>query len=191
VQPFDRHSGINAGVLADELVGTSNGVMLRRVTFHDLHSGSTFEFLTSLTDSDVPPGVVAQLYKMRWNVEKTFDEMKNKLAETKAWAKSPTAKQMQAQFICMTLNLVSLLAHTLEVEEGITNNAESRRKQSRAQEAIAREVEAGLPGPSPWQMVQNFTQHSVKLYRWIAARMWSPILWSAACEALRRLYDQL
>jgi hypothetical protein len=189
--PFARDEGVNAGVLADELVSPSYGEMLRRVTFHDVHSGRTFEYLTNLIDSNIPPGVIAQLYKMRWDIEKSFDEMKNKLMEQKAWATSATAKEMQAQFICMTLNLVSLLAHTLEVEEGITNIAESRRKQSRTEEAIAREIDAGLAGPSPWQMVQNFTQHSVKLYRWIAARMWSTNLWSLACEALRRLYDQL
>jgi hypothetical protein len=123
--------------------------------------------------------------------QKSFDEMKNKLREQKAWATSATAKEMQAQFICMTLNLVSLLAHTLEVEEGITNIAESRRKRKRTEEAIAIELAAGLATPSAWQMVQSFTQHSVKLYRWIAARMWSTVLWNQACDALRTLYDQL
>jgi hypothetical protein len=46
---------------------------------------------------------------MRRDVEKSFDEMKNKLRERKAWASSATAKQMQAQLVCLTLNLVLLM----------------------------------------------------------------------------------
>jgi hypothetical protein len=191
VLPFDRDSGINAGVLADDLVGTSNGVMLRRVTFHDIHSGRTFEFLTSLTQSAVPPGVIAQLYKIRWDVEKSFDEMKNKLGETKAWGKSATAKEMQAQFICMTLNLVALLALRMKVEEGILNEAEAKRRDKRCDQLQKVQQKAGLPASTPWQQAQGATQQSVKLYRWVAARLWSPLLWSTACEALRTLYARL
>jgi hypothetical protein len=67
--PFDRNDGVNAGVVADELVGSTCGAeALRRVTFHDVHSGRTFEYLTNLTDSSIPPGVIAQLYKMRWDI---------------------------------------------------------------------------------------------------------------------------
>jgi Transposase DDE domain len=189
--PFDRTSGINAGVTADELTGTSNGVTVRRVTFHDVHSGRSFEYLTTLTDSGVPPGIIAQLYKMRWDIEKSFDEIKNKLGERKAWAASDTAKEMQAQFICVTLNLVTLLSRRLEVKDGLTNTPEAARRKRRSARARAAETAAGLPQPTPWQVAQGATQHSVKLYRWVAARMWLPILWHAACDALRILYAQL
>jgi len=64
-----------------------------------LSFASLFEFLTNVTDHNVPPGVLAYLYKMRWNIEKSFDEIKNKLGEQKAWASTPTAKSMQAQFL--------------------------------------------------------------------------------------------
>ena len=57
--------------------------------------------------------------------QKSADEMKTKLMEQKAWATSAMAKEIQVQFICMTLNFGSLLPHTLEVGEGITNSAES------------------------------------------------------------------
>jgi len=187
--PFDRTDAINSGVIADELVGPANGYALRRVTFHDIHSGRTFEYLTNLTDTKVPPGIIAQLYKMRWDIEKSFDEVKNKLGEQKAWASSDTAKEVQAQFICMTLNLVALLAHKIEVEEGITNTAEAKRRAERTQAALEAEIRAGLPPEPAWQRVQAPSQHSVKLFRWIATRMWSPVLWSTACAALRVLLD--
>ena len=81
---FDGGDAINAGVCRDELVGTAtNGLMLRRISFHDVVAERRFEFLTNVLESSVPPGVLAQLYRMRWEIEKSFDEVKNKLGEKK------------------------------------------------------------------------------------------------------------
>jgi hypothetical protein len=52
------------------------------VTRHPL-SGTLYTYLTNLPVSE-PPGIVALLYKSRWDVEKVFDEFKNKLGETKS-----------------------------------------------------------------------------------------------------------
>ena len=82
---------MNRGVIADELIGTRVGVTLRRVNYQDPESGTVYIYLTTLPVS-VPPGLVALLYKSRWNVEKVFDEFKNKLGETKSWASPPMPK---------------------------------------------------------------------------------------------------
>ncbi len=79
---FDRRDPLNAGVLADELVSPSSvGItpwrVLRRLRFWDAGQGRSFEFITNLIDSSVPPGVLAHLYRMRWDIEKTFDLFKN------------------------------------------------------------------------------------------------------------------
>ena len=50
-------------MVADELVGTSANVTLRRVTYQD--QGTVYIYLTNLPLS-VPPGIVALLYKSRW-----------------------------------------------------------------------------------------------------------------------------
>jgi hypothetical protein len=44
--------------------------------------------------------IVALLYKCRWDVEKVFDEFKNKLGETKSWASTANAKTCQARLLC-------------------------------------------------------------------------------------------
>jgi IS4 transposase len=106
---FDANDPINAGVVSDELVGTGNSEVLRKVTYADVHSGEVLEYITNVMDLKIAPGLIALLYKMRWDVEKSFDEMKNKLRERKAWASSATAKQMQAQLVSLTLNLVLLM----------------------------------------------------------------------------------
>lgn len=40
------------------------------------------------------PGLIAYLHKVRWDIEKIFDQVKNKLAEKKSWATSETARVM-------------------------------------------------------------------------------------------------
>jgi hypothetical protein len=92
---FDSSDPINANVLSDEIVTPATSDQpLRRVRFYDVSGQVTYEFLTN--EMTLPPGLIAHLYKMRWNIEKKFDVYKNKLHETKAWASSETAKRMQA-----------------------------------------------------------------------------------------------
>jgi IS4 transposase len=120
-----RHGTVQHLTLGDQSIRRREHDMLalkrldrqvqRKVTYAEVHSGEVleyiniFEYITNVTDLKIPPGLIALLYKMRWNVEKSFDEMKNKLRESKAWASSMTAKQMQAQLVCLTLNLVLLM----------------------------------------------------------------------------------
>jgi hypothetical protein len=68
--PFDKEDPVNAGVISDELAGYGPGVMMRRVTYKCPETGRKLVFLTSLTDSrKFPPGLIAQLYRMRWDIE--------------------------------------------------------------------------------------------------------------------------
>ncbi len=96
---WDRADPRNAGVLGDELVSTSEGISVRPVRYYCAQRGEEFSFLTN--ECTLPRGVIAHLYRLRWEIEKTFDELKNKLGETKAWASSANAKAVQAQFLCM------------------------------------------------------------------------------------------
>ena len=188
---FDDGDEINAGVLRDELVGTAtSGLMLRRITFHDVVAERRFEFLTNVMESSVPPGVLAQLYRMRWEVEKSFDEIKNKLGEKKAWATSATAKSMQAQFICLSVNLLQLLEHELG-RQGIRNEPEIKRRAARLKHATEVAVKAGKVLPKTLRLMQQITLHSVKLIRWVAAQLWNAIPWDRACAVLMTLYAKL
>lgn len=94
VHSWDRSDSRNKGVLDDQLCATSQGVAVRRVRYHCPIRNETYAFIT--TDYVLPPGLIALLYRMRWDIEKVFDEIKNKFGETKAWASSATAKTMQA-----------------------------------------------------------------------------------------------
>jgi len=106
---YDKSDPVNEGILGDDMVSHSGGTMIRRVRFIIPETGEVMEFLTNL-GTNISPGMVAQLYFMRWRIEKSFDELKNKLYETKAWAMSTTAKKTQAAFIVLTYNLSQLLS---------------------------------------------------------------------------------
>ena len=188
--PYQREDSINAGILEDRLVASgTNGHLLRQISFVDVCSGRRFEYLTN--EFQMAPGVLAQIYKMRWDIEKVYDEVKNKLHEQKAWATSATAKSAQAEFICLAHNLLLLMEHRLESKEGITNNAEAQRRAKRLAQAEAQAAKQGSVLPEGLRRIQRHTQRSVKLVRWVAARMFSIIPWSIACAALAKLYAEL
>jgi hypothetical protein len=157
---FDSSDEIDVGVQRDELVGTATSGLM--------------EFPTNVLLSAVQPGVLAQLYRMRWGIEKSFDEVKNKGDEKKDWATSATAKSRQAQFICLSVNLLQLLEHDLG-KQGIPNVPEEKLRAARLRQAC--EVAAKAKGvlPKTLRLMQQITQHSVKLIRWVAAQLWNSI----------------
>ena len=104
---YEVNDPLNIGVLSDEYIGVSAGVMMRRVKYQDGLSGEEYAFITS--DMELPPGMIAHLYRMRWDIEKVFDEVKSKFEEKKSWASTETAKAMQFQFICLAHNLMLLM----------------------------------------------------------------------------------
>ena len=59
---------------------------MRIVYYTDPLTGKNYEFLTNALD--LPAGVIAELYRRRWEAEKVFDEIKNKLEEKKYYSVS-------------------------------------------------------------------------------------------------------
>ena len=127
---WNRGDQRNRGVTDDRRVVTREGYLLRIVCYTDPASGERFEFLTH--DLDLPPGVIVELYRRRWETEKVFDQIKNKLGEQKAWATSLEAKEAQALLIAITHNLLALYEQQLKRQHGVTNQAEDRRRVKRA-----------------------------------------------------------
>jgi hypothetical protein len=151
---WDRADPRNAGVLADELVATSQGESVRRVRYHCVVRGEEFSFLTG--EYTLPPGVIAHLcrpvrlrsgHPLRWEIEKTFDELKNKLGETKASASSATAKAMQAHFLCLAHNLMILCEAELARVHGVRNEAEITRRAHRLEKEEKRLAKENLVLP--------------------------------------------
>ena len=187
---FDRENQINANVLRDEVVTAATSThLLRRIVFWDVLESVSYEFISN--EMTLPPGLIAHLYRMRWDIEKSFDEFKNKLHETKAWASSHNAKQIQAHLICLTENLLLLLRYSLEIHENIRNEAEIKRRQQRLTKAVTEVTKNGGKVPLPLLMLQHLTQTSVKFIRWVAALLYYHLPWDRAMTHLRTSYASL
>lgn len=177
-----RHRGVNE----DRLVVTRDGHRMRIIHYTDPASGSTYKFLTN--ELDLPAGVIAELYRRRWDIEKVFDEVKNKLGERKAWGTSLVAKATQGQLVALTHNLLLLYEARLEAEHGVSNTAEDHRRQQRRQAAERLARQAGRPISSLRAGVQRATQRSVKFLRWLRQALRENLTEATAVPRLAHSY---
>jgi len=188
-RPVDYDDPRNIGVVSDKIVGPSNGVAIRRVIYLDPVTGKEYRFLTN--EMTIPPGLIAILYKMRWDIEKTFDEIKNKSFEQKAWAANENAKQQQAHFIALSHNLKRLIEVKLEKEEGITDQISRQKRAKRIQQDIEKAHAAGRkPNPIVTGLLRC-TQRSVQFIRWLTSAISRFSLWRDAVDELRPLMTKL
>lgn len=179
--PFDRKDPRNAGVCDDELVSPgSGGALFRRVGYIDPLSQIKYIYLT--TEMTLPPWAIVLMYKQRWDIEKVFDELKNKLGERKSWSTNPVGKQAQAQALCLAHNLMILMEERLRLEEGVDNKTERKRKKNRKKHS----EEKG--GNFIALAIQRFTVRSVKFIRWLRNFVYREASWERALGRLRQIY---
>jgi hypothetical protein len=186
---WDRNDARNHGVTGDRRVMAEGGHKLRIVYYTDPRSGESYEFLTN--EMDLPPGVIVELYRRRWEAEKVFDQIKNKLHEKKAWASSLVAKEAQAQFIALTHNLLLLYEQALEVRHGVTNQAEDQRRAKRTEAEAQACTKAKQPLSALVLATRRATQRSVKFIRWIRQSLHDHAAEAVAVLRLKDLYATL
>lgn len=185
---LDFSQPINQGVLADRVVQDRRGLRVREITFQNPCDGKVYVYLTS--EMTLAPGLLALLYKTRWEIEKVFDETKTKLQEQKSWATSLTAKQMQAHFVALTHNLL-LLLQDRHRQQGVENTAELQRKQKRLQQQAQVLVEKQQTLPLIYKALQRFTQAPFKLIRWLRCHWQRATSLPQALLQLQHLYAKL
>ncbi len=186
--PFDAGDALNHGVLADEMVSTSQHVAVRRVTYQEPVTGTVFEYITTVMD--LAPGAIAWLYKRRWEIEKVFDQLKNKFGETKAWASGLNAKAMQATFLCLAHNLTVLFERGL-ADQGIEDVAGRKRQAARLQKEVDLTTKLLRPMSTLLTKVLRPLVRSVKLIRWFRAHWLSHAPLTDLLDHLRSLYATL
>jgi hypothetical protein len=188
-QPIDRENPVNRGVLSDQLIKPTGGRLMRRIECVDPVTGTHHVFLTN--ELTLSAGLLAQIYRLRWDLEKVFDQFKNNLHEQKAWASSENAKNMQAQFLCIAHNLMLLMEHELEKCFGVTNEAEIKRKEERLKKMMSSADKCGRKVSIFYQIVQRFTKRSLKFIRCLRAYFFIPAPLSQMASCLRTLYAHL
>jgi Transposase DDE domain len=186
---WDRKDPRNHGVREDMRVLTREGHPLRLICYIDPLTGKAYEFLTN--EKDVPPGVLVELYRRRWEIEKVFDEIKNKLGQKKAWGSSWVAKQTQARFLILTHNLRLIYEQRLENRHGVENQAEDRRRNRRAAQLIQTTARQGTPVSTLGIQARRATQRSVKFIRWLRQSLRDQLTEATAVLQLKLLYAKL
>ncbi|NLD35926.1 MAG: hypothetical protein GX654_03570 [Desulfatiglans sp.] len=68
---YDKKDPVNKGVLKYLAVVCAAGVMMNRVVYKCPLTGNVYCFVTSLNKT-IPPGLIAFLYKCRWDIEKVI-----------------------------------------------------------------------------------------------------------------------
>ena len=157
--------------------------MMRWIKCPDPETGRELSFMTS--EFTVPPGLLAFIYKLRWNIEKAFDEKKNKLGVVKAWSASAEAKCQQAHFVCLAHNLMLMLERLIGESEGLRDEKVEARRLAR--QALAERV-AAEAGRRPNPLVTGCTratERSLQFIRWLRYCLGKPRRWSLEIEALR------
>jgi len=73
-------SAVNRGIISDEWVApSSTGRVIRRITWTDPDSGQSWQYLTN--EMKLSPCLIVLLYRRRWDLEKVYDQFKNKFHE--------------------------------------------------------------------------------------------------------------
>ena len=189
IRPFDLHDPINRGILSDQTVLTESGVELRMVQYINPTDGYLYEFITSVFD--LAPGLIAWLYHRRWDIEKVFDQFKNKLFESKGWGATATAKRIQAKLLCLTHNLLELFERHLALDHNIRNHAELTRQKSSLTQRLTAVANRNLSLSSLYTRFIQPLHRSLKLLRWLRAHWASSAPLSKILPHLRSLYAEL
>lgn len=187
--PINRDEAINQGVESDRWMVTSQHVMVRQITYLNPVDDKRYVYLTS--EMTLEPGLIALLYKLRWEIEKVFDQTKNKLEEKKSWSSNLEGKAMQGELMAIAHNLLVLYEKFLATEYQIQNVAEVKRRQHRLEQIGAQLTEAGLELPYLYQVVTRFSQRSYKFIRWLRNHLIINASLDQALCSLRKIYAVL
>lgn len=182
---WDKKHRHNRGVLSDERVRFAEGGEFRRIRYQDPESGEIYEFLT--TEFHLAPGIIAQLYRLRWDIEKFFDVCENLLAEKRAWGSGPVPAQVQNEFLVLAHNLLLILNGKLEAEEGIRDEKVEAKYEAALKEraAVARSNGRTV---SPWvRVLRRITRWSSQFTRWIQDAIVHGWEWRQGIAKLRPL----
>jgi len=164
-QPFNGEDERNNGVLSDEKVCSSSGFTMRRIKYRDPVTCKIYSFLTNVMT--LPPGLIAFLYFLRWNIEKMFDEFKNSLDEKKAWTGQESGKIQQAQFMSMTHNLMLLAEHELKYEHNIVDEKVQKKRRKALLLMQEKAQQAGRAFNCLVAGCQRATKRSLQFIRWL------------------------
>lgn len=186
-RPIDPEDPHNIGVFTDALIATAtSGYLLRLIRYHCPVNDTVFEFLTN--EMTLSAGVLAYLYKRRWDIEKTYDSFKNKLGQTKAWARSRTAQALQANLLCLTHNLIVSLLRQIETSEDLVDPTPRQKAEKRLNRVLQRLDSARKQLAPLYQNTARRSQICLRFLRWLRHHLRARTSLNDTLHNLRTIY---
>ncbi len=186
IELLDFDDPRNEGIQTDHHVGTSNGVMLRRIVYTDPRDGTTYSYLTN--ELTLPAYQLVMIYKHRWDIEKVFHQLKSKMEERKSWASSPHAKRNHGIFECIAHNL-ALLAEEEVKAMGLIDQVEVKKSTIREKTRSNKLGKALVTGKNFINYtIQRATQRTVRFIRWLRAHIYQQAPLDQAITRLRQVW---
>lgn len=183
----DRSKPANALVISDETLYFNNtpGVW-RRITASCPDSDEIYVTLTN--QMNLSPGALNQCRRLRWNIEKAFDQQEQKLDERKAWTASENGKRIQAIAMSIVHNLLRLFEAKLKTEEDIQDSKviKAWQKDLAKRTEKARAADRELP-IKLYQTLYRPTEVSLQFIRWLRVGLTRPTCYRQAIKQLRPL----
>ena len=176
---LDYEDPDNEGIRSDQIVATSQGYRIRKIVYVNPEDGVEYVYLTN--EMTPPPCLVVLLYKHRWDIEKVFDQFKNKMEEKRSWASSATAKKAHAVFECLAHNLMLLLEDELQQTEGMTDQLEPIKQRGR-------QKGHSLSKSFINTALSRATQRTQRFIRWLAAHLYREASWRQAMLRLATVW---
>jgi hypothetical protein len=176
----------NQGITSDHLVAPSYGEILRRITYTDPRDNSTYIYLTN--ELTIPAYQLVIIYKLRWNIEKVFYQLKSKMEERKSWASSETAKRHHALFECLAHNLILLMEWEM-TQQGLRDEVEE--KKSMGREKTRRNREGSIMKTASnyiGKIITRASHRTVRFIRWLQAALYSYEPLSESIAKLKRVW---
>jgi hypothetical protein len=188
---IDRSDPANALVLTDETLSFNNtrGVWCK-ITASCPDSDEIY--LTLTNQMNLSPGSLNQCRRLRWNIEKAFDQREQKLDERKAWTGSESGKRIQAIAMSIVHDLLRLFEAKLKSEEGIHDSKVIKAWQKDLAKRVEKARAAGRCLPvklyqALYQALYRPTEVSLQFIRWLRVGLIRPTCYRQAIEQLRPL----
>ncbi len=117
ITPEDKSKGIKCDqtiVLTGTSAKKDYPQQLRRIKYHDGHTGKIFNFLTN--NFTVPPKTIAELYRHRWQVELFFKWIKQHLRIKSFFGVTENAVKSQIWIAISVYVLIAIIKKRLKLE---------------------------------------------------------------------------
>lgn len=187
---IDHGNPANALVILDETLYFNNTPgTWRKITATCPDSDEIYITLTN--QMTLSPGALNQCRRLRWNIEKAFDQHEQKFDERKAWTANEIGKRIQAIAKCIAHNLLVIFNTHLKSKEGIEDSKVINAWQKDLTKRSEKARHAGRSLPEKLYLtLYRPSEVSLQFIRWLRSELMKSRCYRQALADLRPLMKE-